>query len=113
MARWREQGRSYRWIGARLGYSPGLIRWNCLKVGADTPKGPQIAASKMPMLTIRNGREVRRFTAEEDARLVRMDMEGATYSAIAKAMGRTRNSVTGRLMTLAMWDARREIAVVS
>jgi DNA-binding CsgD family transcriptional regulator len=108
MAAWREAGKSYAWIGRRLGYSKGLIRWNCLKVGADRPDGSTIAPSRMPMLTTRGNHQVRRFSPEEDAELLGLATAGRSTAEIARALGRRTNSITGRLMTLAMWDARRE-----
>ena len=38
MAAWREAGKSYEWIGKRLGLSAKGIRWQCLRVGADHPE---------------------------------------------------------------------------
>lgn len=110
MAEWREAGRSYEWIGRHFGLSAQAIRWQCLRVGADRPDGHKFGQSKMPMVTVRNGREVRRFTAEEDALILQRKEQGATNTEIARELGRKAHSVLGRAMTLGMQADRRERA---
>jgi len=110
MADWREAGHSYAWIAHRLGLSPGAIRWQCLRVGADRPDGHTIAPSKQPMVMLRNGNEVRRFTAAEDALILRRKDEGASNTEIARELGRKAHSVLGRVMTLGMHADRQERA---
>lgn len=111
IAEWREAGKTYKWIALRIGCSPGLVRWNCLKLGADDPKGPSRAPSNQPMITMRGGHVVRRFTEAEDAELLRLAEAGERNSVICRALGRRNNSVKGRLLTLAMNQSRREVAV--
>lgn len=110
MASWREAGRSYEWIGRRLGLSAHAIRWNCLRIGADHPRGHTFKPSKMPMLTVRVGGVVRRFTPEEDALILRRKAEGAGNAQIARELGRKSHSILGRLLTLGMNADREERA---
>lgn len=110
IAEMREGGRTYSVIAAKYDCSPGLVRWHCLKLGADDPKGPSRPASKMPMVTMRNGRAVRRYTESEDATLLRMRSEGATFKAIGLELDRRTNSLIGRLLTIGMNEQRRELA---
>ena len=108
MAEMREAGKTYQAIGDHFGVAAKTIRWQCLRVGADSPSGHQIKPSSLPMVMMRAGRVFRRFTPDEDARLREMREAGAKTSSIARELGRKPNSVLGRLMTLAMHDARAE-----
>lgn len=110
MAAWREAGKSYEWIAQRFGVAAQTIRWQCLRVGADDPRGHNRKASRMPMETMRGGRLVRRFTPAEDEHLLRRQLEGATNMQIARELGRQHNSIIGRAMTLAMHADRAERA---
>lgn len=109
MAEMRERGLSCGDIAAyftRNGtpISDRTIRWQCLRVGAYKP-GP---AHKL------TGRHAwgrgRPFTPQEDARLLTMRQAGERIGTIAKALDRPHNSIIGRLLTLAMYDAQQEAA---
>ena len=59
-------------------------------------------------VAFRGGHVVRRFTAFEDAEILRLAAEGVSRNRIAKQLGRRHNSIIGRLMTLARHDALAE-----
>lgn len=105
----RETGMSHAAIARRLGMSVGAVSWHCLCLGADSPnmrgKVPVVGG---PMVCTRSGYTVRKFTADEDAIIMKMDLDGATTAEIARALGRPWNSTRGRQMTLALHAARRE-----
>ena len=108
-ARLREAGMRISEIGKRLGINPSVVAAYCLQVGADSPD----AAMKPPLLQnvphyTRNGHVVRRFTEAEDARLLALRLRGIGVTEIARRLGRRRNSVIGRLRTLARHEARDE-----
>lgn len=107
----REIGMSHAAIARRLGMSHGAVCWHCLRLGADSPNTRgKLPVARGPMTCTRSGYSVRKFTPEEDATIQRMDMDGATTAAIARALGRPWNSTRGRQMTLARHAARREEA---
>lgn len=90
--------------------SKGSIHWQCLRLGADAPKRFHYRRADRPDAYQRNGRAVRTFTAEEDAKLLALEAEGASYSAMARQLDRKPNSIKGRLYTLARHAARAEEA---
>lgn len=113
----RERGLSFRQISRKMVAAgvtlhPNTLSYICLVQGADSPKamakwkGPKLMAP----IAMRNGAPVRAFTAEEDAQLRQWDAEGLSYSQMAHRLGRARNSVVGRMATLARHDARAEAA---
>lgn len=90
--------------------SVGSVNWQCLRVGADAPP-PLRGTLTQPTVTYqRNGRVVRPFTAQDDALLRVLDMQGIKISVIARRMRRGANSIRGRLYTIARRDARAEEA---
>jgi DNA-directed RNA polymerase specialized sigma24 family protein len=101
----RERGWSYRRIGLKFGVSDGAVHYHCLKQGAYTPRtpGPQ-DVSGQPEIHASDGRTQRRFTAEEDAELQRLSLEGKKIREICEITGRAPTSVRIRLMTLAMHE---------
>ena len=107
--RLRETGLSFAQIGRRLGMPRSVIEFHCLRLGADSP---DTALRPPPRLALpeysRNGHVVRHFTAEEDARLLRLEAKGLSVMEIARHLNRRRNSVHGRLMRLARHEARAE-----
>ena len=106
-ARLREAGMSINAIGKRLGMSPGSVSWHCLKLGADSPTtATNVPDYSGPMIMRRGDHLVKRFTPEEDARLLQMDIDGERVCDMARAIGRPANSVRGRLMTLARREER-------
>ncbi len=104
----RERGRSFGQISARLGLSRGTISWHCLKHGAEPPR-PGRSWDVPKVMEMRRGNHVvRRYSPEEDARLLALEARGLRIAEIARALGRASNSIRGRLMTLARRDERRE-----
>jgi len=78
-------------------------------MGADPPNAKPIDKTiRGPLVYMRNGRPVRRFTAIEDQELLALSLAGKTDHQIAKVMRRRHNSIRGRLMTLARHEARAE-----
>ncbi|MBO9380295.1 hypothetical protein GG804_26370 [Sphingomonas histidinilytica] len=113
MAELRERGWSFHRIAAWFTengtpISAGAINWQCLRVGADAPPRFWGPSPKMPRSYQRNGRAVRAFTSEEDARLLELERSGVNYAEISRRMNRPPNSIRGRLYTLARIEAREE-----
>ena len=107
----RESGMSEAAIAKRLGMSKGAVYWHCLKLGADSPNAaPTKRTSSGPVEVERSGHKVRRFTEDEDAKLLEMSLAGARVADMCRALGRKHNSIIGRLMTLARHEARLEDA---
>jgi len=111
MAERRESGQSYARIAHAFGCSASNVYWICLKLGADAPNAkPSPSQARGPMVVMRGEHAVRRFTADEDARMLALEAEGKGESEIGKLLGRRANSIRGRLMTLARREARTEAA---
>lgn len=111
MAALREGGKTCQQIASMFGCARGTISWHCLRLGADGPRHRGSSEPREGPLVVRRGDHVvRRFTSDEDERLIELEATGENLSAIARALGRQRNSVLGRLMTLARRDDRRERA---
>lgn len=111
MVEMREQGKSVGQIALKLDMSASSVSWHCLRLGADSPKTSTKVPKRVgPMTAIRNGKIVRRFTQAEDQTLLELESQGKTLSEIARSLGRKRNSILGRLMTLARRDQRIENA---
>lgn len=107
--------RELRWtvdsIAREVGVSVGSVSWALLIDGVDIHEGEKLPpVPTAPVVYRRAGREVRRFTQADDAELLRMEAAGFRLQHIAKALGRQRNSVLGRLATLARREARAEAA---
>lgn len=105
----REAGVGPTEIAKRLGMSRGAVDHHCLRLGAYAPvterdlrrdlrrdHGPLVAG------------KIRRFTDDEDRRLLELERDGLNPSEIGRALGRRPHSITARLMILARRDARRE-----
>ena len=102
-----KRGWSYNRIGLKLGLSQGAVSWHCLINGIERPGAvPLPKPYQGAMVSVRGGREVRRFTIADDQRLLQMEGEGKTFTQIARALGRRSNSIRGRLATLARRDER-------
>lgn len=103
----REQGISYGEISKDTGMSRGQIYWECLRAGAEAPNNT-IRAGKITAMVVstKRGHIIRRFTEEEDRKILEMEAQGMGPFQIGKALGRAHNSITGRLMTLARHDER-------
>ena len=105
----RERGLSCGVISRRLNLSQGAVSWHCLVAGIDSPRTrSRVPAPVKHDQYMRNGRVVLAFSPDDDAQLLALEAEGKRYGTIAKIMGRRRNSVLGRLATLARHEARRE-----
>lgn len=107
----RERGFSHRqiieWFAARgIAVSSGLVQWHCLRLGAEKPGPPP--APYVIRARVRGGHVVRPFTPEEDAVLLELAVTEPNRAEIARRLGRARNTVVTRLMTLARRDARGE-----
>lgn len=100
----RELGWTVDRIAAEFDISSGSVAWCCLVLGADPPDAKLQNRDHYPMVVMRNGMPVRRFTPEDDAQLLRLEAAGESINSIASTIGRRTNSVRGRLSTL----ARRE-----
>jgi len=106
-----ERGWSVARIAAELGISPGAVSWQCLRHGIEPRVGSSASRSYAPGRTyVRGGHQIRAFSAEEDALLQQMALDGASNSEIGRRLGRNPNSIMGRLMTLARREARSEEA---
>jgi hypothetical protein len=111
----REQGKSLgqlaivakaRWD---IDVHPNTLSWQMLRIGADLPpEKRKPTAPPRVMVAQRGNHSVRRFSPEEDRRLIELEGKGLNPSAIGRELGRKQNSVRGRLMTLARHDARQE-----
>jgi IS30 family transposase len=99
IVRLREAGWSKRAISEKLGKSVGTVSHWCLVLGADSPCG--ISASGRTQEFMRDGRQVRPFTADEDRQLLEWAKAGLRHGVIAKSLGRSRTSISYRLLTLA------------
>lgn len=98
-------------IAVKIGCSVGSVTWAQLRIGADPhPDKPLPAVPTEPVVAMRGGRPVRRFTQADDDLLLQLEAQGLSPSAIGRRLSPPRlpNSVRGRLMTLARRDARRE-----
>lgn len=106
IAELRERGWSYGRLARKFGVSDGAIHYQCLKMGALSPRsrGPSATAPSQPPIIASDGRTQRRFTAEQDAELQRLSMEGRKIREICEITGRAPTSVRMRLMTLALHD---------
>jgi hypothetical protein len=109
IGRLREKGLTYGQIARKFGVSAGTVSWHCLKMGVESPRAMKSwDGLRGPATMMRNGHVIRRFSEDDDARLLEMERSGATPASIARALGRAHNTVIGRLMTLARRDERRE-----
>ena len=101
-ARLREVGVAVPEIVRRPGLPRSAVHYHCLKRGAD---GPPAAHRSEQVRTVmaynRAGIVVRRFSAAEDALLLRLVAEGPGFGTIARRPGRKPHSVTQRLTALA------------
>lgn len=109
IAELRERGWSYERIASKFTISTGAVHYHCLKQGAVSPRTRPAAEGPREFIAS-DGRRQRRFTPEEDARMLRLSAEGKSAWAIAGAIGRAYSSVTIRLMTLALHDMIAEEA---
>lgn len=99
-------------IAREIGCSKGSVDWALLREGADVPGVKhQIRDIPIePVIHMRNGRPVRRYTKADDELLLELEAQGLNPVQIGKrfAPARQPNSITGRLRTLARREARLE-----
>ena len=76
----------------------------------EAPNGATRKARIGPAIVRRGDHIVRRFTEKEDALLLELEAQNLNYSEIARRLDRRRNSIVGRLATLARREARAEAA---
>ena len=106
----RERNMSYEAIGRRLNLPKTTVGYQCLKhyVEPSIPgKSQQMTTDHVKTYT-RNGRNVRRFSPAEDKKLLNLEANGHSPTAIGKALARRHSSISNRLMILARRDARQE-----
>lgn len=108
----REKGLSLGQIALKVGSHTETVYYHCLRLGAESPrnKGKTWDKIKGPEVIVRGNHVVRRFTPQEDARLLRLERKGLNNADIARAIGRANSSVRNRLSTLARHQARKEQA---
>jgi len=109
MCELREAGKTVRQIVrhfARQGIkvSGGSIDWQCLRLGAFRP-GISLPGLYAARPCRRASGEVKPFTPAEDRQLLAMRKANAKYAEIARRIGRRENSVRGRILTLARYEA--------
>lgn len=111
IAELREKGLTYGQIARRFGVSSETVGWHCLKEGAEAPKGGRSWDGIVgPTVMKRGNHEVRRYTPEEDQKLLTLAKAGKNKTEIGRVLGRRNNSINGRLLILARRDARAEAA---
>ena len=103
VAEMRERGLSYGQIALKTGMRDSSVAWHCLRLGIVSPRVLPIRDFE-GQTEVRGNHVVRRFTREEDERLLELEAAGQRICDIAKDLKRPRNSVQGRLMTLARRD---------
>lgn len=109
--RLREKGMTGRIIAARLGMTVSAVYHHCLRLGADRPDAiPTPARARGPSVVRRGDHMVRRFSEDEDRRILEMERRGMRTCDIARAISRRPHSVQARLMILARREARLEEA---
>ncbi len=111
----RERGWGLQRLANRFGCSVGVLRWNFLKLGAETKSSAKrVLPQTRPGAPVfmRNGHAVRSYTPADDELILRLEREGLGDTAIGRRLDPPRkpNSIKGRLMTLARHEARREAA---
>jgi len=107
---YREADRSCNWIAQRLGIPVATIYSHCLTYGIESPRTRTKAklSNYKAAQYMRGDQVVRRFSAEEDQRLLALRLEGKTCSQIGRELGRGAGSIKRRLCTLARYDARKD-----
>lgn len=99
---YRESGKTYKWIANHYGVSLGCIQYHCYKNFAYR-ECRKTSRRKLPYY-IRNGKQVKPFTKQEDDLIKKLRIEGMGVCAIGRKLGRPHNSITLRLITLARWE---------
>lgn len=100
-----ERGWTIKRIAEHIGCSVSAVAWQCLINGIDKP-GVQKMTARYPAVSKRGDHLIRRFTEEEDVRLVALEAQGLNCSQMARQLGRKPNTIRGRLATLARLEER-------
>jgi hypothetical protein len=102
IAELRESGWSDGMLALRYGVSKSAINWHCLQLGINGC-AIRIPATRRvgPLVTYRNGKPVRKFTPDEDAKLLDLAERISSRKAIARELGRNQRSIVARLAALA------------
>lgn len=105
----REDGMTYRAISKEMGVSESNVYWHCITLGAESPNiSRPLGEYSGPMAIRRGARLVRRFTPDEDRRLIDLANEGLSTTEISRKIGRQWSSTHMRLAALARREARLE-----
>jgi transcriptional regulator len=107
-AEMREAGQDCATIAAETGMTQAAVWWHCARLGAEPPGARYRERAPGPMVMKRGNHIVRRFTPEEDRRMLDMRRRGLRVYQIADELGRQQNSVSNRLMALARREALQE-----
>lgn len=107
-AEMRERGLSFGVIARLTGMHEKSIHWHCLRVGADKPRDLRRPAPPRANYVRKDGKVVRRFKPDEDAKLLELAIQGVTISQMCKHLDRKHNTIIGRLRVLARNEARAE-----
>jgi hypothetical protein len=101
----REKGWGYEAIAEEVGMTAASASYHCVRLGAELPKPTRLRPNGKRVVQ-RGKHVVRRFTPEEDQKILAMAAAGDRVSDIANAIGRKINSVIGRIRTLARYEER-------
>jgi hypothetical protein len=100
-------------IARKIGCSHGSVAWALLAMGAEKPgheTKPLPPIPTAPVVAVRNGHVVRRFTVSDDEFILARAAEGLPACRIGKLMTPPRrpNSITARMRTIGRRQAREE-----
>lgn len=101
-----EKGWTINRVAEHLGVSHGSVAYRCLIDGIERAGHRFPPTPSGPMIVTRGVFQVRRFTPDEDKRLLALEAEGHSRAEIGRRLGRRANSIKGRLATLARQDER-------
>lgn len=96
----RGKGWSYQRLAEKFECSEGAIDYHCLKNGIEPPNGINLWNEPKHLVIKRGNGVVRRFTPEEDEKLLKMNTT-TRLKEIGIALERRPSSVLARLCTLA------------
>lgn len=90
----------------RVGVSASNVQYYIQKLGAVGPRSRVISVPQPDC--VRNGKPVRRFTQEEDEKILAASQQNIRLSVVARDLGRKRTSVFQRLCALSRHEALNE-----
>ncbi len=106
IATMREAGAPYSAIGRATGVNPKTCQYHALALGGFAPVFTTYSQGRGEY--VRAGRLVRPFSANEDAAIVRWELQGLTLHEMGRRLGRSHSTVLHRLRALARHDAELE-----